>query len=99
MGTINNRRCASRFVLFIRNSTGIWKFPNGYHEVRQRPPLRFGWAVLIIGIAALILLRFTWPIIVTAFVLAGVTSVTVIVAVIVLLAAWLHTTRLSGRPF
>ena len=58
--------------------------------------------VMIVGVAALIVLRFAWKPIVTGFVLLGVTSVStmagVVIGLILLGAASLHS-RLSGRPF
>jgi hypothetical protein len=73
-----------------------------YHVVRQRPAIGFMSCVMIVGAAAAIVLRFVWAPIVMAFVLAGVTSVgtmaAIIIGAIILTAAWLQS-RLSGRPF
>jgi zinc transporter ZupT len=64
--------------------------------------LSYGWSLFIVGIAALIVLRFAWAPMVMAFVLAGVTSPTTmlgaIIGLAILMAASLHA-KLNGRPF
>jgi hypothetical protein len=57
---------------------------------------------MIVGVAAEIIIRFAWAPILMAFVLAGVTSVgtmaAVVIGAVVVAAASLHA-KLSRRPF
>jgi hypothetical protein len=70
--------------------------------VHQRPAISFGWCLLIVGVAMIFVSRFTWPAVVMAFVLVGVTSTATMLGVIVgfttLMAASLQA-QLNGKPF
>jgi hypothetical protein len=72
-----------------------------YIPRRQRRPIGFGWSLIIIAIAALVLLRFAWAPILMAFILLGIDSPSqmlgVIVGLVILLAAALRRSLLARR--
>ena len=73
-----------------------------YRVVRRRQTISFGWYLLIIGVAAIFVLRFFWPAFVTLFAMLGITSVSGMVAVLALtvsLGAAALRERWNGRPF
>src|SRR5262245_20171709 len=69
---------------------------------RQRRPIGFGWSLVIVAIAALVLLRFALAPLLMLAVLLGIDSPSqmlgLIVGIVILGAAWLRA-RLSGKPF
>ena len=73
-----------------------------YRVVRRRQAISFGWAVFIVIVGVVVLLRFFWPAFIMLFAMLGITSVSGMVGVLVLAvilgAAALHA-KLSGRPF
>jgi hypothetical protein len=73
-----------------------------YRVVRQRPPVGFLSCLLIVGVAAVVLLRFFWPAGIMLFAFAGVTAPSTMAAAIiglVLVCAIALRERIAGRPF